>query len=317
MKRILGLLTLLLLITACDDGDITVDRIDFTEVAAQKCSTKDVIYKVKEGQMLILEIPASTFTDNETLEGAPITLPINSTNKITYRKYDGDVSANNICPTIPDATPNLTEQWTGIDGTIEITATAIKNTNSTTHATQITGYKYYIIIRNLTFDTPGSDTVYSEFVFGNYVANITPLAFGFDDQVDKSTCDNRVFNFNGSEALILDVDDFSTLFANEPTTTPRTALINSSNKLTYKLFNNSVNNNYFCTTPTPSLPLLSQEWSAVAGVEATSGIIEVSTTSLGPSSFQHTIHFKNVTLKKGNSTFSLGDDYIFGSFVTP
>src|SRR6478609_7051616 len=160
MKRILGLLSLLLFITSCDDGDITVDAIDFTEVAAQKCSAKDVIYKVKGSEMLYLEIPATTFTDKENLENAPIVLEINSTNKVTYRKYDDEVSADNICPTIPNATPNLMEQWKASGGTIQITATAIKNTNSTTHATQITGYKYYIVLKNVTFQKPSGPQSY-------------------------------------------------------------------------------------------------------------------------------------------------------------
>ena len=54
MKRILCLLSLLLFITACDDGKLTVDVIDFSEVPAQKCSNKDVIYKVKDAEMLFI-----------------------------------------------------------------------------------------------------------------------------------------------------------------------------------------------------------------------------------------------------------------------
>lgn len=316
MKRILGLLSLLLFITACDDGDLTVDVIDFSEVAAQKCSAKDVIYKIKDGEMLFLEIPASTFTENETLENAPILVALSSTVKATYRKYDATVTANNICPTVPDATPNVTEQWDATSGTVEITATAIKTTNETTHATQITGYKYYIRLLNVTFQKPSGPQVYEEFIFGNYVKTISALAFGFDDQADKSTCDNRVFNFSGSEALILDTGtNFSTLFANAVTTTPRTALIDATNKLTYRLYTNAVDDEFFCAVPTPSTPILSQEWNAVAGIEATSGIIEVTTTTFG-ASFQHTVHLKNVTMKKGNSTFNLGDDYVYGIFVT-
>lgn len=317
MKRILSILSILLLITSCDDGNLTVDVIDFSEVAAQKCSAKDVIYKIKDSEMLVLEIPATTFTENETLEGAPIELAINTTNKVTYRKYNGTVSASNICPTLPDGTPNVIEQWSASAGTIQITATAIKTTNTTTNATKITGYKYYIVFKNITFEKPSGPQVYETFVFGNYTTTISPLAFGFDQLVDKSTCtnDNRIFNFSASEAFILDIADFSTLFDNAVTTTPRTALISSTNKLSYRLYSNTITNAYFCAVIPPTTPTLSQEWDAVAGIEATSGIIEVSTTTLG-AGFQHIIHFKNVTLMKGNSTFTLGDDYIFGSFVT-
>ena len=318
MKRILSILSLLLFITACDDGDLTVDVIDFSDVPAQKCSAKDVIYKVKDSEMLFLEIPSTTFIENETLEGTPIEIAINSTSKVTYRRYDGTVTSLNICPTVPDATPNVAEQWAASAGTIQINATAIKTTNALTGITIITGYKYYIVLKNITFEKPSGPQVYETFVFGNYTTTISPLAFGFDDQVEKSTCnnDNRIFNFNGSESLMLDVGtNFSTLFANSQTIIPRKALINATNILTYKLFANAVNNAYFCATPPPALPTLSQEWNAVAGVDPVSGVIEVSTTTLG-AGFLHTIHFRNVSLKKGNSTFTLGDDYIYGSFVT-
>lgn len=315
MKRLLGLFALLFLLNACDDGKITVDPIDFSEVAAQKCSDKDLIYKVKGNEMLILAIPASTFVNDETLENSPIEVPINTSNQVVYRKYESTASANTICPTIPSATPNLREEWNAISGTIQITSTAIKSTNATTNATKITGYKHYIVLKNVTFQKPTMNQTYETFVFGNYSTTVSPLAFGFNDQVDKSTCDNRIFNFSGSEALLLDVEDYATLFESAVTTTPRTALISATNKLTYQLFSNVVNDAYFCTTPTPITPSLTQEWKAVDGIEATNGIIEVTTTTLG-NGFQHTIHFKKVTLQKGNSNFYLGDDYLFGSFVT-
>jgi hypothetical protein len=167
----------------------------------------------------------------------------------------------------------------------------------------------------VTFQTPHGTQVYETFVFGNYSTTVSSLAFGFDNQVDKSSCDNRIFNFSGSESLVLDVLDFAILFQNAVTTTPRTALISSDNKLTYKLFNNTVNDAFFCASPPPSTPLLSQEWDAVDGVSGVSGIIEVTTTTLG-TSFQHTIHLKKVTMKKGNSNFYMGDDYLFGNLIT-
>jgi hypothetical protein len=319
MRKFLGLLTFLFFITACDDGNLTVDVIDFSEVAAVKCPSKDIIYKIKDNEMLVLEIPGTTFVQNQTLENEPIELPINTTNKITYRKYNGPVSADNICLSFPVATPNLIEQWTATDGIIEITATAIKTTNTTTNATKITGYRYFIKFINITFQKPSGPQLYDEFIFGNYSTSFSPLAFNFDDQVAKSTCsagDNRIFNFSGSEVFFLDVGtNYTALFANEVTTTPRTALINSTNKLVYRLYNNAITNSFFCVSPSPTTPLLSQQWDAVAGVDAVSGIIEVRTTTFGPG-FQHTIRLKKVTLKSENNDFTLGDDYVFGSFLT-
>ena len=315
MKRILCILSLLFFITACDDGNLTVDVIDFTEVTAQKCSAKDVIYKVKDAEMLFIEIPASTFTENETLVGAPIQVSINATNKVTYRKYDGSVSSSNICPTIPDATPNLKEQWNATSGIIQITSTAIKSTNSTDNSTRITGYTYNIVFKNITFQKPTGPQVYETFPFGNYATTVSPLAFGFNEEVDKSACSTKIYDFSGGEVFTLDVADYATLFANEVPTTPRTALICSTNKLSYRLYSGAITNAYFCATTIPTTPTLLQQWNAIDGIEATSGIIEVSTTTLG-AEFQHTIRLKKVTLKKENSSFSLGDDYLFGTLIT-
>ncbi|HNP32386.1 MAG TPA: hypothetical protein PKN96_03780 [Flavobacterium sp.] len=318
MKRILALVSLLLFINACDDGNLTVDPIDFSAVPAHKCSEKNVIYKVKDAEMLFIELPESTyseaFPEDETLDGEPIEIAINSTNKVTYRKYSDAVTANNICPTVPDATPNLSEQWYATDGIIQITSTAIKSTDTTDNSTRITGYTYTINFKNITFQKPNGPQVYDNFPFGTYTETVSSLAFGFNHEVDKSSCSTKIYDFSGGEVFTLDVADYSTLFANAPTTTPRTALISASNKLSYRLYSNAVTDDFYCGTPNPTITL-QQEWDAIDGVEATSGIIEVSTTSLG-AGFQHTIRLKKVTLRKGNSTFTLGDDYLFGTFTT-
>lgn len=316
MKRLLGILTALLLITACDDGDLTVDTIDFSEVNAQKCSSKDVIYKVKDSEMLILAIPASTFINDETPEGDPIEVNISSSVEVIYRQYNGDASADNICPTIPSATPNLLEEWNAVAGTVQITTTAVKTVNATTGITQITGYKHFIVFKDITFQKPNGTQVYETYTFGNYTTSVSPLAFGFDEEAEKSTCDNRIFNFSGGESFLLDLADYSTLLQNEVTTTPRTALISTTNKATYRLFNGPVNDTYFCAATTPTTPTLSQEWTANTGVADVSGIIEVSTTTFG-SGFQHTIRLKKVTMSRGNTSFYLGDDYLYGSVITP
>ena len=313
MKRILCLLSLLLFITACDDGNLTVDVIDFSDVAAQKCSAKDVIYKIKDSEMLFIEIPGATFTENETLLGAPIEVPISSTVKVTYRKYASTVTSLNICPTAPDATPNLIEQWKATSGTIQITSTAVKSTDLTDNSSRITGYIYNIVFKNITFQKPTGPQVYTTFVFGNYSRTTDPLAFGFDHELDKCTSSTKIYDFLGSVVFTLDVGaDYSTLFASEVTTTPRTALINATHKLSYRLYSGTITDANFCagTISTPT-----QQWDAIDGIAGTSGIIEVTTTTLG-GQFQHTIRLKKVTLKKGNSDFTLGDDYLFGTLIT-
>jgi hypothetical protein len=320
MKRIVCALLLLFIINACDDGDLVVDVIDFSDVTAQKCSDKYVVYKTKEAEMLILEVPQEVydeiFENDETLTDTPREVEISSTNQVVYRQYNGTVSSDNICPNIPAATPNVIEEWVASSGTIQITTTSIKTIDAN-NATKITGYKHNVVFKNITFQKPSGPQTYETYVFGDYTTNVSALAFGFDEEMDKSSCDNRVFDFNGGEAFILDVStNFPTLFQNVVTTTPRIEYISATNKLTYKLFSNTVSDTYFCTTPAPSLPILLQEWNALDGVTDVSGIIEVTTEEVIGTGFQHTIHLKKVTLKQGNSDFTLGDDYLLGSFIT-
>ncbi|MFN3754913.1 hypothetical protein [Flavobacterium sp.] len=324
MKRILGLLAIVLFMNACDDGELTVDTINFDDVQVQKCSQKEILYKISDSKMLILAIPFDNFENDETPENNPTEVNITGNIQVIYRQYSAAPTSANICDLVTAATPNVIEEWNATSGTIQITSTAIKSVNSTTGITQITGYRHYIVFKNITFLKPdGSTQAYlgeDTFVFGNYNATVSPLAFGFDEEANKSTCnnDNRIFNFNSSEAFILDLADFATLFADEVTTTPRTALISATNKVNYRLYSGTINNAYFCTTPVPATPILTQNWIANNGVAAEgSGIIEVTTTSSSPGFFQHTIRLKKVTMTKGNSDFYLGDDYLYGTIITP
>lgn len=317
MKRILGALLLLFILNACDDGDLKVDVIDFSDVPAQKCSQKDIIYKIKAAEMLLLVMPIASLPTDETPVNNPLELDINTTNKLIYRQYNGTVSVENICQDPPAATPIVIEEWTATSGTIQITTTAVKTIDSN-NATKITGYKHNIVFKNVTFQKPNGNQFYETYIFGDYTTPVNALAFGFDEELNKSTCDNdnRIFDFNIGEAFILDVADYASLFENEVTTTPRIRYISAANKLSYRLYSNTVTNTYFCTTPQPATPILLQQWNAVDGVTDVSGIIEVTTTEVIGTGFQHTIRLKKVTLKKGNSNFTLGDNYLYGNLIT-
>jgi len=315
MKRFIGFVALVLLLNACDDGELTVETIDFTSVPAVKCNLNDIIYKLNGSEILALEVPASqnAFINEPTVEGSPREIPLNGTNRVVYRSYNGAVSIGNICATLPATTPSVIEEWTANSGIIQIVTTAIYNTNTTTNATTITKYNHYIVFKNITFIKPSGIQVYETFVFGNYQTDATSLPFAFDvDSVQKCSSSNQIYNFSGSESLTLDIAP--SLYPN--TVGTQSDIVSATNKVTYKLFTSGLSQSYFCVTPTPSTPILNEEWNAINGISNVSGIIEVITTTESANSFRHFIHLKKVTFKKGNSTFTLGDDYLYGSFVT-
>jgi hypothetical protein len=317
MKRVISLMVFVLIFNACDDGNLTQEDINFEDINTQNCGTNDVIYKLKEKEALLVEIPQSSFTNEPSSTGTPTIIDINSSNRVVYRFYNGNVSADNICETIPPATPSVTEQWNATAGKIQIFTTAVKTVNATDNSTRISGYNHNITFKNITFAKSSGTQIYETFPFGDYVISATALPFLFDKTVEKCSSSNLIYNYTSSESLTLVIDP--NLIANEvtPLNSPRTGIVGTStNILKYRLFAGLLTSDYFCNTTTPSTPTISQEWNAVSGVMGVSGTVEVTTTTNGPGSFKHTIVLKKVTLKKGNSDFLLGDNYAYGDLLT-
>lgn len=317
MKRVLSFLAFTLLFSNCDDGNLVQKSISFEEVQTQNCTTNNIIYKIKDQEALLLEIPNTTFK-NEPTGDNPIILNIStSSNRVVYRFYDGSINSNNICETLPPAKPYISDQWVATDGKIQITTTSIKSTNTVDNSTRITGYNHNIIFKNITFDRNNGTQVYETFPFGDYKTSATSLSLAFDKTLEKCSNSNVIYNYNSSEALLLNIDPSLILNEATPLNSPRTGLIESTkNQLTYRLFSGLLTADYFCNTSTPLTPPVNQEWNGVAGVSGISGIIEVTTTTNGPGSFKHTIVLKKASLKKGNSDFSLGDNYELGDLFT-
>lgn len=312
MKRVVSLLVFALLLNGCDDGDLIQEDISFEDVATQNCTTNDIIYKLKDSEALILEVVGFTFpTETKSQE-----LDISASNRVLYRFYNGAVTSSTICETIPPATPIVVDQWTTSGGKIVINTTAVKTTNTTDNSTKITGYNHNITFKNITFVKSNGTQVYETFPFGDYVISATPLPFAFNKTLEQCSSSKQLYDYNSSEALILDIDP--TLIVNEatPLNAPRTGLISDTkNKLTYRLFSGLLTGAYFCNTTFPATPAVSEEWIAVAGVANESGIVEVTTTTLG-TGFKHTVVLKKAKMKKGSSDFILGDNYIYGELLT-
>jgi hypothetical protein len=313
MKRFLGILICTIALNSCDDGDLVVDKIDFSAVQTQSCTTNNLLFKLNDNESLILNVPATTFTNNPTVPGVPTSLDVNATNQVVYSFYNGKVVSGNICELIPPATPNVNSQWKASSGKIEIVTTDIKKLDETNNSTRITGYNNNIVFKNITFDKgDGTSQFYETFAFGDYTKTADPLPFAFSGLLN--ICSNgQVYGFSPSESFTLNID--SALIANEVTqpNTPRIGVIGATvNKLAYSLFTNGVvTASYFCNATVPVLPSVSQEWLGKVG-----GTIEVTTTTNGPNVFKHVIILKNVTLEKGNSNFQLGTSYKYGELQT-
>ena len=243
--------------------------------------------------------------------------PISPANRVIYRFYNNLVTTATICEIIPPVTPIVSDEWSASAGNIIIKTTANKTPPDSDNSTRITGYSHNITFKNITFSKSNGTQVYETFTFGAYVTSATILPFNFRKILKQCPISKQLFDNNTSEALILDIDPTLIINAPTPLNSPRTGLIsNTKNKLTYKLFSGGLlTADYFCKSTLPTTPEVNEEWIAVSGVENVSGIIEVTTTVFGQG-FNHKVVIKKAKLKRGNSDFLLGDNYIYGELLT-
>lgn len=310
-----------LFLNGCDDGDLTVDTIDFSAITPESCdpNTSTLMYKIKQQEALLLQLPAGALRN----ENEEYTYNIdNTSNRVVYRAYDGNVVAlTNICGLIPPSTPKVTEEWIGTNGIIEIKSEQVSPPISATNdGTRITGYNHTIIFRNITFAKPEKQTQ-PELKFGVYKSNVTPADLTFLVTPNNSAyqCENikGVFNFNNSFYLSIENID-PDLIQNVATgNTPRTSVISpTQNKVFYKTGDTSGSSyftqNSICNKATT--PAIKETWTGQLGVDG-KGVIEV-TTTFAANVYTHTVVLKRVTLEKGKSSFFLGTSFVLGTIET-
>ena len=171
MKKIIGLLSCLLIFGSCDDGDITTKGVEFDPNAPVKsCSVNNgLYYKINGPEALILQTPPTSFT-KEVTGNQPRTVLIDNNTKVLLRSFNNTVTASYFCSVIPSSTPIVTEEWdalpgvSGQSGYLEITTTVL--VNQTTKDT--TGYNHNIVFKNITFANSKSSFVYDNYVYGTY-----------------------------------------------------------------------------------------------------------------------------------------------------
>lgn len=311
MKNFFGILFLLFLINACDDGDVAVQDISFESATGAICT--NLAYKIKGNEVLIINFADITkaLVNEQTETNKPISLNIADGNSVTYRAYNDVPTAANFCGALPPASPIVVEEWIATGGTIEITSTISKTTSTTTlgniNQETIDGYNQLIILKNVTFKKPNGDQFYEEFIFGNIKKNYSQLNFDSLKEIGIKKC-NSTTNFNLTNKIatnLISINTASNLILDSVTTSPRIASISATNTLFFRVFKILDLTNYECATSYPTSENLLEEW------KATSGTVEVTTESIG-NAFIHEVRLKGVKFKKGNSEFYLGDNFLLG-----
>jgi hypothetical protein len=118
--------------------------------------------------MLLINIPEASFANEETPDGSPRLVTVNSSNQIIYRIYSGTVTSNNICATIPPATPIVEKEWNATGGTIEIITDALYDVDGIT----VIGYTHNIKFVNVNFSGSSNSFSFTEYNFGNHETDL-------------------------------------------------------------------------------------------------------------------------------------------------
>lgn len=137
--------------------------------------------------------------------------------------------------------------------------------------------------------------------------NFDVPAFEFEESVQQ--CGSYVFyrlNSESTEAMILEIPSVN--FGS--TAGENTISINDSNKITYRIFNDGVDNNYFCQDLPPSTPKVIKELIAESGNFLITTIVDDTTT---PITYSYDIVLKEVLFLDGEDqvyfeTFNFATD---------
>jgi len=133
MKKILLALLSVALFYSCDDGDIIVTSFDFGDQSLQLCGDPGdyVFFKInndaQESISLQLNADETLFLEDETT-----TFQIGSTtNQINYRIFNGDITADYYCNSIPPTSPDTMVEYNSTSGMAIFTKDFVFDDNDT------------------------------------------------------------------------------------------------------------------------------------------------------------------------------------------
>ena len=131
--------------SACSDGELQIENIDFDDVALQVCGTPttdtQLLFKLKESEALILELQSGLLRNEVT--GDTLESPIPSQSKLIYRIFSEDVKDSYFCDAVPPVAPKVVEEVPSEAGTVLIYTS--QNPSDTTK------FEHQIWFENVTF----------------------------------------------------------------------------------------------------------------------------------------------------------------------
>lgn len=139
----------LALILSCNDGDLTIETIDFDSVTTiQTCETtvttaSTVFFKINDKEALILELQSGVLKNEVSTSEISSLVP--SQSKLTYRTFSDKVTTDYFCDAIPTTTPSVDEEIEATEGKVIINTSLQEGTTDT--------YEHNIQLSGITFIT--------------------------------------------------------------------------------------------------------------------------------------------------------------------
>ncbi len=317
MKKIFALITVFIMLTGCDDGDIAFKTFNFPDDNVDLCSNTDIhtYYKVNGTEALVIELVDGALKNTIDIP-MPYTIAVGagSSNKITYKNYSNKITS--YCT----STESPAEVWNGT-GTLSVfTAKNFKDG-------KLIGYSHVIELKNITFSKDdetitinnnsfGSIDVLFNFEFDFALPNQDPKVLKCDD---NST---SVYTTKDREVLFIDFNNFDEAFQNTNGTTEiPLGTNNNDNTLKFTLYDGTLTQNKICNPDSQGniTPKSLEQW------QATSGTVKIITAQIGTGEFENRIYLQDVTFLNPatDDAFLLSDivettddGYFFGIHTT-
>jgi len=301
MKKIVGLLLVAISLTACDDGDLVFEKLNFDGKQIQKCPDNELYFKVNDTELLLVDF-------SNTVNGvkgsvldtlAPLNesqeLSTSGTTKIYYRTYDAPIIANAICSLLAPANPKVTAEYISLPGgrifytrmiTPVVTETAV-NVN----------YTYTINFENITLTNGTSEIKYATLPYGSYVYDTSKMNFNFTNNFD--ICENILIGKTSTEIVQIQLPED---FVFPTTSQTQTISLNSTNLLHYYVFKKpfTVEEGNECELPVEP----KEDW------QVTNGSLQIETTAVTNNAgtvtgYKHNLKLIQADFKNDETTFSI------------
>ncbi|SDQ58955.1 hypothetical protein [Flagellimonas zhangzhouensis] len=148
MRKFFFLMLSVATIVSCSDGDLSIETIDFDSIAIDYCTapsrtTANLLFKINEDQVLILELQSGVLNNGVVGETVITESAVPGRSQVTYRIFNDDVDDGYFCDNIPPADPVVTDEVVAEDGSVIIT-TIVNPDDSTQflHTIQLSGISF-------------------------------------------------------------------------------------------------------------------------------------------------------------------------------